>query len=136
MNWFELIRATLEQQHPALPWLVLWLGVFAACWSIRRWAPRVWVVLAQWGPPGSTIGHVTQAIPSAVVGAFIAAIGTGLDPLMAVQGALVALGAPLLHHGLKTWQAVRYRGALGERVDGPSSRRELAAVLRGPTDAG
>lgn len=119
-------REALASLNPAAPWLALTLACFLGTWVMRRWAPVPWAIIAKWGPEGSTIEHVTQAIPSVAFAAFVAALGTGLDPWMAAAGALAGLFAPLLNHAAKA-----YRRSPVPEVDGPTSRRLLAAAVLG-----
>jgi AcrR family transcriptional regulator len=123
VNWLTAI-------NPNAPYLALTLISWAVCWALRTWAPTLWSAVAAWGPPGSPVAHLVQALPSVVASAVVAALGTGLDPWAAAKGAAAGLLAPLLHHALKV-APVPYRGALKPTADGPTSRRIVAAALRG-----
>lgn len=124
-HYFELIRGELAAVHPALPSLVLMLTVWLSLWGVRRWAPRAWAIVAKWGPEGSTASHLIQALPALVLGAAVAALGSGGDVIQAVSDAMVAAIAPLWHHLLKALPGP-YRGA-AVKLDGPTSRRQFVA---------
>jgi hypothetical protein len=131
---FIQIRLYLEHIDPSVPWLVLIAAAFVGTYLLRKFAPTLWVTIAAWGPPDSTLAHVTQALPGTVASAVVAALGTGLNPWAAALGAACGLIAPLVHHLAKFLKFIPYRGALGKLVDGPTSRRLIAQVLNQELD--
>ena len=128
MNVFEQIRSALEGINPNAPGALLmlcsWLGTYAA----RKWLPVQWAALTKWGAEGGKLEHVLGALPGLVASAAIAALWANSDPWLAATDAFKAALAPLLHHVLKL-APVPYRGAMGEKVSGPESRRRIVADI-------
>lgn len=105
-------QVSLESIHPATPWAVLTIAVWAAVYGTRRWAPTVWARLEGFGPQGNPAANVFQALPSVMAGALAGVFLTGGDYHQAWKGAAAGALAPLVHHVLKALP-VPYQGANG-----------------------
>lgn len=124
MSPFVAIRGWLEAVNPNLPWLLLVAASWSGTYAARRWAPVQWAAVIKWGKPGGLTEHLLQALPGTIAAAALGALGAGGDPWSAAKGALAGSLAPLWHHLLKL-APVPYKGAMGERVSGPESRRRI-----------
>lgn len=89
--------------HPAAPWLLLTLGVFATVWLTRKFIPGLWVWFDSITPDGS-IAHVVQALPSVLLGAVAGVLLQGGDIAEAWKGALSGALAPVVHLVLKNYE--------------------------------
>jgi len=123
-NWLEL-------QHSALPWILIPVLAWLVNWAIRTWVPGLWEWLTdRIGPRRAGLFRkLVQAAPSVATGAVIVALAKGEPYGDIVQGALVALGAPLWHEVLK-WATSKlpgptYRGGSFPAAGGapPKSRK-------------
>lgn len=103
-------RLWLESIHPAAPWALLTLAIFAAVYLSRKFLPGLWVWFDKVTPDG-TIGHVVQGLPSIGIGAIATVILTGGDFALAWKGAVFGALAPVLHLILKA-VPVPYQGAV------------------------
>lgn len=107
---FTSVRDFLASVDPRLPWLVLWLSTFLACWAVRRWAPGVWRVAFAWVPADAP-AMTRRALQGAVVAApaaVLAGLASGGDLVHVAVGALCGAIAPVTHHVMRA-----YSGELG-----------------------
>jgi len=118
MHLLEQARAWLTAINPELPWALLALAVFAICYAVRRWLPRVWerivaIVPVRVDTSGALVAlrKLWQSWPSALLGAVLPVLLTGGDTKLAAKGALVGLLAPLIHELAKWAPFLPYRGA-------------------------
>lgn len=108
----------LAEFHPALPWALLTLAIWAVVALVRRWLPDAWewaadlpfVSLAQLGPVVLAARKAWQALPSVAAGALLAALSSD-DPSAAYYGALAGLGAPVWHECLRALKALSGGGS-------------------------
>lgn len=120
-------RLWLANLDPAAPAVSLMLGVFLTIYSIRRWFPRVWLLVEKTVPfvdrldyrPAATILWKSwQAWPAALLGAVVSALSTGGSAWGAVKGAALGAAVALIHE-----LAAAYRGKLGApKLPSASSR--------------
>ena len=102
---------------PAAPAALLVIIVFLAVYSLRRWAPSLWLRLEHAVPfvdsidpaPGLKILlKVWQALPGAAFGAATAALTTGLSVTHALWGVVAGFAASAVHEIMAA-----YQGAVG-----------------------
>lgn len=91
-------QAFLESIHPAAPWLLLTLGIFLAVYSVRRFAPALWVRFDRVTLPGNRVlSNVLQSLAVTCLGALASVFLSGGNYQDAWLGALAGAGAPILH---------------------------------------
>jgi len=115
MNLAASIRDALAGVDPNLPWIVLWLATFAACWAVRRFLPGAWrVFFAPLISPDAPVvlRRTVQGLVVSLPGAILAAVAEGGNIKHAVLGLVWASLAPLTHHLLRA-APVPYQGELG-----------------------
>lgn len=94
----------LSGWHPAIPWILLTVAIWAPQAAIRRWLPSVWEIPANLPFGGSELGRVLklarkvwQGLPSVLTGAAVGAALVGENIEAAWKGALFGALAPLGH---------------------------------------
>jgi hypothetical protein len=104
----ETVREFLESIHPAAPAAALILIVWVLQYLVRRFVPDAWERVANLPFPNGAhrpavalARKAWQALPSTLLGAFIGALSGSGNATDAVVGALVSLGAPILHEVVK-----------------------------------
>jgi hypothetical protein len=120
-------RLWLANLDPAAPAVTLMLGVFLTIYSIRRWFPRVWLLVEKTVPvvdaidyrPAATIlWKAWQAWPAALLGAVTSALATGGSVSGALKGAALGLAVAVIHE-----LAAAYKGKLGGPPKPPNGAR-------------
>ncbi len=96
------IYAFLSAEHPALPWILLTIGVWGSIWAFRKWLPSVWATIAALAPTAG-LSKVVQGLPAVLLGSLASVALTGGDYQKAWLGALCGALAPFLHEGMKAY---------------------------------
>lgn len=113
LNAFASARLWLAQIDPLLPAALLVVIVFATVYSIRRWFPRVWLLVEKTVPfaesldftaLGLVIWKSWQALPGMLFGAAVAAISTGGNVRAALWGVASGALASLAHEVMATYK--------------------------------
>lgn len=128
----QQLRVFLEGVHPAVPAILMLVGIFGSQWAVRKFIPGVWEWCANLPFPGGAhkaplalFRKAWQALPSAAIGAFLTALAyPGANITDMVLGAICALLAPVFHEVVKALP-VPYTGAT-------PSVRELPPIPRAP----
>lgn len=97
LAWLWMVAVDVD---PALPYAALPVAIWLATWAARRWWPGLWQWVARLGPVGTAASKAWQAVPSALLGAALAATA-GLNPQDVALAGMVSLAAPLWHELLK-----------------------------------
>jgi hypothetical protein len=113
MMQYAALTDTIKAGYPVL----VTLGIWFLFYVVRKKFPGVWRVCFRWVPAdaGPMARRTLQGLPSAVVGALVLSVGSGLKPGQVALGAIAGACAPLWHHLVKA-APNRYQGALGDET--------------------
>lgn len=119
MPYLQLAATWLAAIHPSLPWLLLTVAIWLAQYLTRK--TKLGAIVWEWAanlpfpeditPTLHKIRKLWQALPGALAGALIGAVGMGGDYAGAALGALAGFAASLKHEALKLSKKISYTGA-------------------------
>jgi hypothetical protein len=112
----------LNAVDPVLPRALLVTAVFVLVYVFRKLFPAVWELFARAVPVAVVdpapvlllLSKLWQALPGALLGAVMLAIGTGGDVRAALKGALGGALAAFAHEVFKAVPWIPYQGAVGK----------------------
>lgn len=96
-------QLALESIHPAAPWVLLTLAIFAAVYAVRKWLPGAWAALDRVTLRGDhrTLSALLQSLGVTGASAIAAVFLSGGDFGAAWRGAMAGALAPVLHWVLR-----------------------------------
>lgn len=112
-NYFAIARAFLASVDPAAPAAALVLTVFLVIYSLRRFAPKVWLAIEaklpfvdtlDYRPIATIVSKFMQALPGALLGAGVASLSSGASVKTALLGVLAGFGASLVHEVMAAYK--------------------------------
>lgn len=112
-NYFAIARAFLASVDPAAPAAALVLTVFLVIYSLRRFAPKVWLAIEaklpfvdtlDYRPVATIVSKFMQALPGALLGAGVASLSSGASVKTALLGVLAGFGASLVHEVMAAYK--------------------------------
>lgn len=135
MLGLEHVRSFFESIGTEAPAAALTALSWYTTYLMRKHTPVLYAAFFKWGKDGGKLQHVMGSAPGFIVAAVVAAMWVDPPPLETLSegwarvkfagiDAIKTVAAPLFHHFLKVLPN-RYRGALGEPVTGPESRKRL-----------